>query len=111
MREYSKVHDYIPRSSWVGTDNDAEVRLCYTHRYPLTKRAGFAFNRIVNTCPNAMAHWSLVTQGRATATKHVRDTLSGHRSHEVVGRGGESLKQHRLRPINKSAQVNSYLTR
>ena len=46
MREYSKVQDSIPRSSWVGTDNDAEVHLCYTHRYPLTKRAGFAFNRI-----------------------------------------------------------------
>ncbi len=84
-----RIDNYIPRSSWVGTATDtSSVHYC-SHRYPLTKRAGFAFNRIANTCPNAMAYWSLVQQGRATAQKHVGDTLTGHRSVEAVAQGGE----------------------
>lgn len=84
------MDNYIPRSSWVGTATETHsVQRYCSHRYPLTKRAGFAFNRIANTCPNAMAYWSLVQQGRATAQKHVGDTLTGHRSVEADAQGGE----------------------
>ena len=110
-----RIDNYIPRSSWVGTATETHSVLSNcSHRYPLTKRAGFAlsgesrfphvrsagtfygcnrvpavFNLITNTCPNAMAYWSLVQQGRATAQKHVGDTLTGHRSVEAVAQGGE----------------------
>ena len=80
---------YIPRISWVGSATDTNNVPPIPIRNPLTKWAGFAFNRIANTCPNAMAYWSLVQQGRATAQKHVGDTLTGHRSVEAVAQGGE----------------------
>ena len=43
-----RIYNYIPLSSWVGTEKLLS-QLSYSHRYPLTKRAGFAFNRIVSS--------------------------------------------------------------
>lgn len=69
------MDNYIPRSSWVGTATETHsVQRYCSHRYPLTKRAGFAFNRIA---PAAQAErqkrksvtWGgLNTQGLGGAT-------------------------------------------
>ena len=73
---YDRIYNTIPRSSWVGTEKLLS-QLSYTHRYPLTKRAGFAFSRshdrlqgqaISTRCSVGLPRFNLIEQAETTVT-------------------------------------------
>lgn len=105
-----KLHNCIfPPFVLVGTEH-CQQQFTHTRRYPPKHRAEVLFNRIEqaeNTAQihsNAMAYWSLVQQGRVTAQKHARDTMTGRRSVEADVQGGEKPHAAPLEHTDKLAR-------